>query len=421
MSIAPSQGRMLPPILVAAALTANATTGLTLREVLVEVSERAPSLRASDEAIQAARAGVRRAGAWEDPLASFMIEDVALRRDPVTPMEPMLTYRLSQPLNLFGRRGLAKASALARVSQEEAVRRRVEFDARLEATMAFYDLWMNQEMRSLIDRQIATLERMKASAKSQYEAGLMMGHHDFLRADAEIAAMLAERASLEDQRIASWAMLEVLRGRAAGGSPAVVVIDEPTPIPDSEELARRAGGRPELDAMRAMRSEAAVERDLAARMYLPMVMAGAMFQQRLGMEPNSIGGEVALTIPIFFWDRQVNEVEMAGAMLRRAERELEAMTLMTGAHLSAAWSRARAADRTLRALDDTALPRMRETVASSEAAYASGTGNFLSLLDAALSLQVLEAQRIRTLVEREVRVFEIERLLGAPILERSLR
>ncbi|MCC7383971.1 MAG: TolC family protein [Deltaproteobacteria bacterium] len=408
---------MLPAVLGVAFATTSATAGLTLRDLLAEVSEHAPQLLAQDEAILAARAGVAVAGAWEDPLFSVMIEDVALRRDPAGPMEPMLTYKLSQPLNLFGRRGLAKEAASGRLSREEAVRRRVDLDGRFEATMAFYDLWMNQEMRALLDRQIATLERMKASAKAQYEAGLMMGHHDFLRAEAEIAAMQAERASLADQRGAAAAMLEALRGRAPGASTPTVALSAPAPIPEGAFVAEHARDRPELEALRAMRFEASAERSLAKRMYLPMIMAGAMFQQRLGIEPNSIGGEVALTIPLFFWDRQAHEVEIAEAMLRRAERELEAMTRMTEAQARGAWSRARAADRALRSLDDVALPRMRESVASSESAYASGAGNFLSLLDVVLSLQGLEARRIRTFAEREVAVFDLQRLLGTAALE----
>ncbi|MBI4821377.1 MAG: TolC family protein [Deltaproteobacteria bacterium] len=395
-----------------AALSApTSTTGVTLAEVLAEVSERAPQLAVQDEVIRAARAATDRAGAWDDPLVSFMIEDLALARHESEPMSPMLSYRLTQPLNLFGRRRLAKESASARVQGEWAVRRRVELDARREAAMAFYDLWMNQEMGRLIDRQVATLERMRDSAKAQYSAGMMMGHHDFLRAEAEISAMRAERASLEDRSRAAATMLDVLRGRPPGELPSSVS-RRSRPIPELARLLGEAAKRPEVEAAQAMRVEARAERDLAEKMYLPMVMAGVFFQQRLGQQPNSIGGELALTLPVFWWDKQAKEVEMAEAMVSRAERELEAMLSMTRAEVERAYRQARAADRALSALEREAVPRLEQVVESSQAAYESGTNNFLSLLEATLSLLELESRRIRSAVERDLALFELERILG---------
>ncbi|MBI4821996.1 MAG: TolC family protein [Deltaproteobacteria bacterium] len=402
---------MLQTALVTLISAASSTTALTLEEVLSEVAQRAPMLRAQDESILAARAAVERAGAWDDPVLSFMIEDVALG-DSASAMHPMLTYRVAQPLNLFGRRGSAKTLAAARVSTEESLRRRVELDARFEAAMSFYDLWMIQEMDGVLARQIATLERMRSSAKAQYESGLMMGHHDFLRAESELAVMKAERDSLVDQRDAAAVMLDALRGKEPRDDVLRVQIPAPSPLPELAEIEPRAQARPELDVMRSMKTAARAEKAIAQSMYWPMVMAGFLLQQRLGPEPTSIGAEVSVSLPIFFWDRQDYELAMAEAMERRADRELEAMTLMTQAEVRRAVSRARAADRTLRALEDVALPRMRETVDSAEAAYRTSTGTFLALLDSVLSLQSREALRIKALVEREIAILEITRLVG---------
>jgi outer membrane protein TolC len=103
-------------------------------------------------------------------------------------------------------------AARAPVRAEAARTRRVDWDARAQALEAFLELWMNQKMSALINEQLTTLERMKAAAKARYSAGMMMGHHDFLRAEAELATMRAEKAALESEREAMAAMLNALRG-----------------------------------------------------------------------------------------------------------------------------------------------------------------------------------------------------------------
>lgn len=386
---------------------------LELETLLAEVSSRAPQLQAQQAAAEVARARVGVEGAWEDPTVEVMTEDIPLRGGEEAPM-PMITWRFTQPLNVFGRRGLAKDAARAQLQAEQAQVRRVGWDARAQAVAAFTELWMNQEMRDLIERQVATLERMKAAAKARYVSGMMMGHHDFLRSEAELSAMAAERAALQSEREAMVAMLNALRGHPLGEPIGKVVLPTRAALPEVEALVSRADERPELEAMRWMRTEMEARKKLARRMYLPMPMVSAFYQQRPGMEPDSVGGMVGFTVPLWWLDRQANEVRMAEAMVQRAQRELEAMQVMTQTDLRMAWSRARAADLALQALEETALPRMREMVKASEAAYVSGTGGFLALLEATMALQQREAERLQAVVRREVLRFELERLLGAP-------
>jgi cobalt-zinc-cadmium efflux system outer membrane protein len=385
---------------------------LELEALLAEVAARAPQLQAQRAALEVARARVGVEGAWEDPTVEAMIEDVPLRGGEDAPM-PMITWRFTQPLNVFGRRGLAKDAARAQLQAEQAQVRRVGWDARTQALAAFVELWMNEEMRALLERQVATLERMKAAAKARYVSGMMMGHHDFLRSEAELAAMAAEKAALESEREAMVAMLNALRGRPLEEPIGKAVLPARAALPEVEALVSRADERPELEAMRWMRAEMEAREKLARRMYLPMPMVSAFYQQRLGEMPDSVGGMVGFTVPLWWFDRQRPEVRMAEAMVQRAQRDLEAMQVMTRTDLRMAWSRARAADLSLQALEATALPRMRETVKASEAAYISGTGDFLALLEATMTLQQREAERLQAVLRRELARFELERLLGA--------
>ncbi|MCE9572959.1 MAG: TolC family protein, partial [Deltaproteobacteria bacterium] len=189
-----------------AVIAIASTAPLTLPEVLADVGERAPVVDAEHAQIAVRRAQVEAAGTWDDATVGVMASAIPLPGgmdgDPL-----MIEYRIAQPLNLFGRRGLARTAATAEVAQAEAALRRTAWDARAQAVSLFYELWMNDAMAALIDDQLATLARMRDAALGRVAAGLEMGHHEVLRAEAEQAAMAAEKASLADERDAMTAML----------------------------------------------------------------------------------------------------------------------------------------------------------------------------------------------------------------------
>ncbi len=124
---------------------------LELPRLLDEVAANAPQVRARDAQVDVARSRVGVAGAWEDPSLTIMTESIPLpggeMGDPT-----MITYRFSQPLNLFGRRSAAKDTARARIGIDQAQAVRARWDARAQAVALFYELWMNGEMRALLER-----------------------------------------------------------------------------------------------------------------------------------------------------------------------------------------------------------------------------------------------------------------------------
>jgi len=397
-------------------LVVLAPAPLLLPELLAEVGEDAPAVEVAEADVDVRRAAVGVAGAWDDPTVSVMSEGIPLgsMSEDADPM--MLRYRIGQPLNLFGRRTYAKRVAKSEVARSEAGLRRTAWDARGEAVELFYELWMVDEMGRIVDEQLEILDRMREAGLALVRAGMgSMGHHDVLRAESEIAIMEAERASLDDERLAIAAMLNTLRGHEVDEPIGPVELPAEAPLPDLEVAAAAATGAPEVTAARAMKDGAAAQQQLARRMYWPMVMVEAQYEHNLDGMPDGVGIGISVTIPLWFWDRQDNEVAMARAMVRAAEREEDAMTEMAGAELRMAWSGARAAERKVDALEDVAIPKLRETIASIEEAYIVGTGDFLSLLDAVMQLNELEGKRVAAIARRGVARFELDRIAGQEV------
>ena len=403
-------------LVTAALLAALAPAPLRLPDLLAEVGEAAPAVDVAKADVAVRRAAVGAAGTWEDPSLSVMTEAIPIGGMSQDAAPTMITYRIGQPLNLFGRRRLAKRIATSEVARGEAGVRRTRWDARAQAVGLFYELWMVDEMVRIIDEQIALLDRMRDTGLALVRAGMgTMGHHDVLRAESEIAVMQAERASLADERASITAMLNTLRGRKVDEPIGAAELPADAPLPDLGITAAAAIGTPEVAAARAMRDGAAAQRELARRMYWPMVMVEAEYEQNLDNMPDGIGVGISLTIPLWYWDRQDNEIAMARAMERAAEREEDAMSKMAGAELRMAWSSARAAERQVDALEDVAIPKLRETIASIEAAYVAGTGEFISLLDAVMELKELEGKRVQAIVRRGIARFELDRIAGQEV------
>jgi outer membrane protein, heavy metal efflux system len=400
-----------------ALLVLLAAEPLGLDDVLRDVAANAPARQVRAADVDLARAEVGMAGAWQDPELRFRVEEISFAHG--RELEPLTTWQLDQRLELFGRRRAAKSAARARVDASQEFLRRSEWDARAGAVSLFHEIWMSDEMRRVLDEQIAAMERMRASAMARYAAGLMMVHHDVLRADAEIAAMRAEAFALERERDGMVGMLNTLRGVPLLQPIDSVALPARREVPPSDDAVSLAGSSPEVAAAAAMVREMEARQSLARRMYLPMVMVGAMVEQSPDpMMGTTYGAEISLSVPLWAFDRQRNEVRAARAMLRRAETDQRAMSSMSAAEARMAWARAAGADRELRAIEETALPRMREAVTSSQAAYAAGTESFLPVLEAILSLQDLEGVRLEAVVRREVALFELSRVSGAALGEK---
>jgi outer membrane protein TolC len=272
---------------------------------------------------------------------------------------------------------------------------------------------MNGAMATLIDEQIALLGQMRDVALGRVQVGMDMAHHDVLRAESEIAIMEAEKASLVDERDAIVAMLNTLRGREVTEPIGDVELPALDPLPDVDAAAALASASPEVEAARAMRDEADAQVGIARKMYWPMVMVEAEYEQKIGM-PDGVGIGISVTIPLWWNDRQDRELAMAKTMVRAADREADAMAKMASAEARMAWSGARAATRKVTALD-TAIDKLDDVIGSAQTAYVAGTGDLLPYLDSLMERQTLQSRRIQAVSAEGIARFEVSRVVGAEV------
>jgi outer membrane protein TolC len=139
-----------------------------------------------------------------------------------------------------------------------------------------------------------------------------------------------------------------------------------------------------------------------------------MLQHRQRSDPmrgRTYDAILGLSLPLWFW-KPAAMVQEAKDEREMAQAELSAARFNTRADLTAAWSRARTAQRLLEAYRTTLLPQAEESLKVAESGYQSEKSGFLDLLDAQRSLLNFKLEYYQTMAEYEARMAELERIVG---------
>lgn len=415
-----------PQFLMLSALLAGSAAAveekpLSLESFLRQVEADAPPIQVQAAQVGVSERAVGTVGTWEDPEISIMTEDFAVgsQMPEQEEMRPMFTSRVDQRFTtLWGRRKAEKDAARGIVFQDRARLRRTVWDLKAEAAMIFWDLWMSHEMEKVMRKQLRVMKRMLSSAEARYASGMMMVHHDVLRTDAQIKRMQAQLSALGARRKSLEAMANYLRNQPPETSLGIPVLDELEPLPPLDGLLGQAVRNPEVTEAEGMLRESEARKRVAKSMAAPMLMGSLFYQNRTGEMPDSVGGMIGLSVPVFYRDKQRNEILMSEAMIHKADLEIAAMTSMAAASVQKAYFQAVADETELKALTSEALPLYRETVNSAEAEYVSGKGQFLILLEALNALLDQELQRISGEVTVRSARFRLSQILGSDVEER---
>jgi outer membrane protein TolC len=302
-----------------------------------------------------------------------------------------LTFEQRFPLSRI--RGQRARVASAQAASAEAAIDRTSLDVMLEAQEAFFMLRERRLMTTVLERQLDLAQELVAAAAARYASGSGL-QADVLRAEVETARIGAAQRALDAQISAAEAMLNVSMGREAAAP--VGELDGRLALPElppSAELREAAvDSRPELRVGLAEIERATAEVEVMRSMYRPMAMV------RTGRASTMAEGQgamlmVGVSVPL--WRNRLRAgVDEARAMERMARADLLGMQRMIEGEVLAAYGEAQATRAALRALETDVLPRARSAVDSALAAYASGQGGLVLVVDASRALWEAESERV---------------------------
>jgi len=336
-----------------------------------------------------------------------------------------LSVSVSQPLQFPGKGYLqgqsAKRTAKIAWLTYQAARR----DVRAQAETASYQLVLDQALFAVGAENVATLKQVLQVTQVAYSTGRVT-QLDFISAEFDLSAVEQQQTQLEVGIATDRANLNQILQR---GPEEPLEIDgrlELAPIgPRIEALVEAASqARQEIlqAALTAENSETALT--LAKLEYAPDFTLGYTYDhfQFAAAAPDTVhlqthSVSVGLTMPIFFWYRQKEDVERARFDLEAARQDVRSIRLQTAAQVTNVYRQAQLAYRTALLYRDSLVPLARQGVNVALVAYQGGKIDFTTLASA---LQQRNSARVTYLQQANQFLAQrtaLEQAIGHPLSE----
>ncbi|HET9582380.1 MAG TPA: TolC family protein [Gemmatimonadota bacterium] len=390
--------------------------GLTLEETYALAAQRNPRIAAAAAVADASAARVSASGLPPDPVFQIGAMNLSLPDlDADMPSSMAPSIQLMQMVPFPGKLGLSeriagKTSEMARSDAGETA-----WMIRADVAMAFYELYAADRQIEVMRRTLRLLEDFERVARAMYGAGTGR-QSDVLRANVEIARMEADIARMEAMRKVAAARLNGLLDRPAETPvPSPVLPAVPAAVPARDTLRSWAEEtRPMLEKAKTGVERADAGVDLAKKELWPDLALGLQYGQRdLGMGTERMGGAmIGFSIPIFAAGRQLKMRDEATAMRQMAKADLAGMRASVDAEIGELLAELERA-RTLLDLYETAvIPQAESNVESSFSSYRVGSVDFMTLVDAQMTLNRYEQEHYALLGAYGTAISRLETAVG---------
>lgn len=424
-----------------------------LAGLVAEAERNNPKIQAAEKSAEAAGARISQAGALPDPrlgigVMNFPVTDPSLGRDMMT----MTRVQLSESFPWPGKLGLREAVARRRAeaARWEVERVRQEVTAEVKAT--YFRVYFLDRALDVTGRNETLVTDFAELTSTQYGVG-SGAQPDVLKAQVERTRLADQTVALRERRTSAVARLNALLGRPS---------DAPLPetkLPDDVRLAAVEEGAEEVrfaaTSLTDVVPEAGADGAADPGQSLPRVAE----LQRLALEHNpaiqahvrrvgaqeeavalagkaklpdfdvSVGysrrpefGDfvdfmVSVPLPVFSGRKQDQGVVEHEAVLAEHEARHHAMVDDLNAEIESLVAGLRRAREQLVLLDDGILPQARTSLASATASYRVGKVDFLTLLDAQVTLYRHELDYHRLLSDFAADLAKLERAVGTEVLQ----
>ena len=393
------------PAVPAVAPTQESAPGV--EELVAESLQRSPTIEALAERLQAAREMVSPAGAMPDPSLELFVQAMGIPN-----LQPSSTatleYRqdLPYPGKRKARREAAEASAAVRAMELEAARRTVA-----EQVRSLYGrIYALDQERTALDAAADLMALLQSTVSSRYSSG-GASQEEVLKAQLESSRISERLADLEADRSAMVAGLNRLLDRPGESGlgrtrtlPEVTWPDKPLEqlaLADSADVASKRAAVEEA-ARRVREAELDLRPDFSVgvgggvdRMLEPV----AMFRFGVGL-------------PVWLSKKQRPLLHAAQRELDAAKEDLrdaEAFARSQSASLVARWKRDQGQIRKYR---DAIIPQSNAALDAARYSYASGRGDFRSVIEDFNSWLEAMTQSARREADRFVTWAEVQTLVA---------
>jgi len=396
-----------------------AVPGATVDQLLVLARRLNPDVAAAALESEAARARVDAAGRLPDPTFATEFKDIDRQRDSALPEElARVEYKIQQSFPLWGKLELQESGARARARAARETQRATELEiaARIKTIFAaYYAAFESGRVTRDLYGTVATLADV---TQSRYAQGLGE-QEDAIRAEVEKTRLRTDLVRFGADQRQRAAQLNALLDRAQDAP--LAAPEALRPLPDETlELAalleRARLANPTIGAAGSQITAAEADQALVRKSWYPDVTLGVTFQQFVDQDKRSPGYEamIGTTIPLQWGLREAWEREAAANVAAARRRQDAADARVRGDLADAFW----ALDGLRRIgvlLKDVQLPESRLALQTALRGYEQGRSNLNAVLDTEQRVFETMLRLLAVQVEQQVRLAEIERLIGSDL------
>jgi len=395
-----------------AAPAAPAPPVVRLSDLLAELRQKSPEIRAAREQARAAAAAVAPAAAFDDPMLMVQLWNM-----PVDLSTIPLMVNVTQAIPLGGKRAARRDEAQAMADASRAtVTTRVR-DVETEVAKAYFDLFLADRTIGVDDEIGHTLSTLVAAATSRLAAG-RGEESEVLRAESEVLKVESDREAARARRSAAVAKLVSLLDRPPGTD--IGRTSEPGllgELPASEALRARAlRERPELAVATADIAAAQARVRAAHASAVPDLGLSAGEMHMFGgtsMPADFLFLGAQINLPIF-GGKNRSRVEGAEASVSAMRAEAHALQNKVFAEIEDTLAEVKAETRQAE-LHHHLIPLSRQALQSALGSYAAGRGGFTMVLDTERDLQMHELDLAMHLASYSQHLADLERAVGGDI------
>lgn len=396
----------------------DANSPVRLEDYLRYAASNNAGLKAAYEEWQAAIEEVPQARALPDPQMQYGY---------YTRQSDMQMNQMVSVMQMFPWFGKIDARTEAAIKTAEAAHQKYQA-ARLalfkDVKDGFYEFAYLGKATDIARENLELLRHFEEVARTKHLTAEAVGHPDVIRAQVEIAKMEDVLRGLEQLREPTISRLRTALTLPAETNLAWPKVDSFEPVTlEYEQLVNLLSRKnPELAGLNyeAMAAKSRIE--LAKKNFYPDIGVGVEwtdFERSGGMSGrDSVALMFQINLPLWrdsYRAGQRQAQAMARSIkLQKVNTENALLTKVAQAHYEY-----RDSVRKMRLYSDTLIPKSKELLQASEAAYRSGTIDFLSLIDAQRTLLDYYLSYQRELADNRQKLAELEMLVGTELDSRT--
>lgn len=391
-----------------------AEEALSLPVLIEEAVKNNPDILAAKKRVEAAQARIPIAKSLDDPVLSFEVEKIpkgTVDFGKTASDDRMLSF--AQFLPFFGKLSLKGKIAFVESRMFAAEYKNKELDVINSVEKIYYELFMNLKEIELNEQSSKLLGAIAKISEARYATN-ESSQEELFKINLEIARLNNTLVNLREETKAIRARLNTLLNRPPEDALGVPALSEDIVFKQDIKLLYllTIENKPELEIFRLAIEKNEYAKKLAKRSFFPDLMA--QITQR-GISSGVIGPwdlMLAVTVPLWFWTKQRYQVREAIANLDEAKAAYKAMENRAFSETKELFTKIRVAENSAGLFRNKLIPLLEGSIAASMAAYRTGEGDVMALLDNIRMLIDTKMGFYKVLTDYYMNVSDLERQVG---------